>query len=227
MFEGTRGSPNAPTRIASKSRASIANPSGGTVVLSARYRSAPQSKWVKAKSAPIASRTRNACGMTSLPTPSPGMTAIRFLALTRTKISESDTDGLQARLIRGLSHFLSALLILRYNRSNTREHCLTTRFKAKPTPRFWQCSRGVPGACLGFRGVRPQQARQDQTYGRRPRALAQRNDFQQRSRSAEGQRRIRISTERSGTHSGRPVCLQSRRFIVGRHGARTTGQNLG
>src|SRR6266498_2363692 len=78
MFDGTRGSPKAPTRIASKSRASLANPSGGTVVPSARYRSAPQSKLVSSTGALVATIAFTAWGMTSLPIPSPGMTAIFF-----------------------------------------------------------------------------------------------------------------------------------------------------
>ena len=47
MLVGTRGSPKAPTRMASNSRPSVAKPSGGTVTPSARYRVAPQSNGLR------------------------------------------------------------------------------------------------------------------------------------------------------------------------------------
>src|SRR5882757_2287172 len=99
--------------------------------------------------------------MTSLPIPSPGMTAIRFFALTRTKISEERRDKygygvlMNGELVHlsllgvALNRFLSALVILRYNRNNTRENCLTRRFDAKPSSRIGRCTRGIPG--LAFR----------------------------------------------------------------------------
>src|SRR5271157_1612202 len=92
MFVGTRGSPNAPTKIASNSRASIWKPSGGMVVPSIRYRSAPQSKLVNATAAPLARMTSMALGMTSLPMPSPGMTAMHLFG-TGTKIAEAPPDA--------------------------------------------------------------------------------------------------------------------------------------
>jgi len=51
--------------------------------LSARYRSAPQSKGVKSTAAPEACTALMASGMTSLPIPSPGITAICFFCFTR------------------------------------------------------------------------------------------------------------------------------------------------
>src|SRR5579884_1747530 len=89
MLEGTRGSPSAPTKIASKSRESIVKPSTGIVVPSSRYRSADQLNSVNATSAPVAFTTDTACAITSFPIPSPGTTAMRLVAFTLETISEN------------------------------------------------------------------------------------------------------------------------------------------
>src|SRR5215470_17795272 len=91
MLEGIRGSPRAPRKMASKSRASMLKPSGGIVVPSFRNRSADQSKVVNSTGAPVASTTFIAAGITSLPMPSPGMTAIFFAGMKR-KIYHGDTE---------------------------------------------------------------------------------------------------------------------------------------
>src|SRR5215471_649140 len=81
MLEVIRGSPRAPRKMASKSRASMLKPSGGIVVPSFRYRSADQSNVVNSTGALAASTTFMAAGMTSLPIPSPGITAIFFAGI--------------------------------------------------------------------------------------------------------------------------------------------------
>src|SRR5580698_7919093 len=89
MLEGTRGSPKAPTKMASKSRANLATPSGGTVILSARSRSAPQSNDVNSAAVSAAWMTLTAGGMTSFPIPSPAITAIGLLGLTLATLAQA------------------------------------------------------------------------------------------------------------------------------------------
>src|SRR6185437_1354337 len=80
--------------MASKSLSSMAKPLDGIVVPSFKYRSADQSKVVNSTAAPVASTTFRAAGITSLPMPSPGTTAIRLLG-----ISEKNNTHAQALAI--------------------------------------------------------------------------------------------------------------------------------
>src|ERR1700721_1176093 len=93
---GTRGSPIAPSKIASKSRWNISTASAGKVVPSFRYRSAPQSNsfssTAREPAAAAARRTFTASGITSFPIPSPGITAMRFGADTLFNF-DLDEDG--------------------------------------------------------------------------------------------------------------------------------------
>src|SRR5579862_1349106 len=80
-LEGTRGSPSAPNRIASKSFDNISTAPGGSVTPSRRNLSAPQSNSTKSICRPADDATALialiASGVTSFPMPSPGITAIR------------------------------------------------------------------------------------------------------------------------------------------------------
>src|SRR6516225_9402691 len=80
-WSGTPGQPTAPRKMASKDP-SRARPSSGIMRPVWAYRSQLQSKCVgsrvKPKRRPAASSTRSPSGTTSLPIPSPGMTAIRW-----------------------------------------------------------------------------------------------------------------------------------------------------
>src|SRR5712692_9696666 len=80
-FQGTRGSPSAPSRIASNSLRNISTAPAGSVTPSFKYFSAPQSSsmssifllpaWAATR------KTLQASGITSRPMPSPGITAMR------------------------------------------------------------------------------------------------------------------------------------------------------
>src|SRR5262249_39291324 len=82
LLSGTLESPNAPDKIASKPFESISRAPGGSVTPVARYFSADQSKLVKDSErwnrCAASSRVWTASLITSGPTPSPGITAIRF-----------------------------------------------------------------------------------------------------------------------------------------------------
>src|SRR5258708_621598 len=79
-LSGTRGSPIAPSRMASKPSCSILMVPGGRVTPVFRYLSAPQSNGVMRRLLPAASatvvRALTASAMTSTPMPSPGTTAM-------------------------------------------------------------------------------------------------------------------------------------------------------
>src|SRR5262249_33032726 len=93
LLWGTRGSPNAPDKIASYSVDSISSAPAGRLTFVARYFSAPQSKRVRARSrlkiCAASSIVSTACSMTSGPMPSPGMTAMRFKDLTSRLVGDS------------------------------------------------------------------------------------------------------------------------------------------
>src|SRR6267142_2616710 len=80
-FEGTRGSPSAPKRMASNSSRSISMAPTGRLTPSRRNLSAPQSNSMNSMGRlpdlATARSTFTASGVTSLPMPSPGITAIR------------------------------------------------------------------------------------------------------------------------------------------------------
>src|SRR5947209_969483 len=82
LFDGTRGSPNAPASTASKSRESISSAPWGSVTPSFKNLSAPQSKCFSSSLTPCVSRKRSSTPTASLitsgPMPSPGTTAILF-----------------------------------------------------------------------------------------------------------------------------------------------------
>src|SRR5215204_1119808 len=83
-FDGTRGSPKAPERIAANSDESMSSAPSGKLTPSFRNLSALQSKCLNSNSTPCVSprrsSTTSATSITSGPMPSPGTTAILFRA---------------------------------------------------------------------------------------------------------------------------------------------------
>src|SRR5215207_1953482 len=108
-FEGTRGSPKAPDRIASNSAGSMSSAPSGRLTPSDRNLSAPQSKCLSSSRMPCVSPRRsstpNASSITSGPMPSPGTTAILFSASViprRSSLSEGYAEHGHARAAQNL-----------------------------------------------------------------------------------------------------------------------------
>src|SRR5579872_820303 len=185
--------------MASKSRASMANPSAGTVVRSFRKRSAPQSKSVKSTAAPVAWMTLTACGMTSLPMPSPGMTAMRFLgAFFESTEWNVNTVAIIEYKYGSYWSSESGWWIGRGGRGVLR---------GDDGGAVWRSAGGVCGAAKRVRSVRPRIPGEDFADRRRSRALAERDGDEQHPGPGGGARCVRLSAESAGAHSGRFVCV--------------------